>query len=204
MADINVAWGALVEELALASLAGGAQTQAAIADLDVNDIVGVYIVFNEHPSATAGLRVKVFAREASAGLGTDGSIYGHVLTFDIPHLGTRLETTVDADSSGTTLNLAATTNAALGDVIIIDAGDGNNEEELAMIAAISAGVSVTVADTLINDPTGANASTVEACVTRYVALAGIGPDAWVTIENLDGANAAEVAIFSVKRDWVSA
>ena len=161
------------------------------------------LVYNEHPSATAGLRVKVFARNPITGIGTEGFAYGATkIEFDIDESGTRLETTVDANSSAKTLNIAATTNVSLGDVLIIDAADANAEEELVMVAAITGGVSVTLVDTLVNDPTGANASTVEECITRYIPLYGMS-DAMILIENLDGTNACEIAVFGVTRDWTS-
>ena len=202
MVNINTVWTEDLEKLALESLAGGVSKAIRISELATQDIVGVWVVYNEHPSATAGLRVKVLARTNLTGLGTQGVAYGDGIQFDIDELGTRLETTVDANSSGTTLNLAATANADLGTPILIDAGDSNSEEELTLIEAITAGVSVTVFDTLVNDPTGANASTVEEVIIRYVPLYGM-PDAVIMLENLDGSNACEIAVFAASRDWTS-
>ncbi len=61
--------------------------------------------------------------------------------------GSHIYTTVDADSSGTTLNVAATTGFEVGMVLIIHPGGAR--EEKVTIASITAGVSVTIEETAL-------------------------------------------------------
>jgi len=205
MANINTVWTSNQQLLALQSLAGGALVAAQVADLSADlstqDLVGLWVLYNEHPSATAGLRVGVRARNALSGLGTDGVAYGEGITFNIDEFGTRLETTVDADSSAgqKVLNVTATTNAVVGDPVIIAAGDATLEE-VGIIASIQAGVSITLEDNLANAHTAAQAHTVEACKIKYIPLYGM-PDAALLLYNLDASNTCEVAVFAASRDW---
>ncbi len=202
--DINVKWTAPVEEYALVSLAGGAKVIIPVTGLDTQDIIVPEVLFNEHASATAGIQVTVLKRTTFSSLGTDGVSYSSTgIGATMDEYGTRLETTVDADSASgqKVLNVTATTNAVVGRPVIIAAGD-SSLEEVGIIASIQAGVSITLQDNLVNTHTAAAGNSVEEYISKPFTIAGL-PDAALEIENLDGSNACEIAVFNDTRDWVS-
>ena len=204
MANINVNWTAAVEESALASLAGAAKIIVPITGLDTQAVALVHVLFNEHASATAGLLVTILERTTLTGLGTKGIGYASTgIGATLAEHGTRLETTVDADSASgqKVLNTTATTNAVVGRQVIIAAGDASFEE-VGTIASIQAGVSITLQDNMAVNHNAAEAHTVEECVSKPFAISRL-PDAALLIENLDGTNACEFAVFNDTMDWVS-
>lgn len=203
MVNINTVWTESIQLLALESLAGGAAKAIQVTELATQDIVGITLLYNEHASASAGLRVKTYGRNPLTGIGTDGVAYGDGIQFDIDELGTRLETVVDSDSSSgqKVLNITATTNSRIGQQIIIAAGDATLEE-IGIIESIQAGVSITLVDDLANTHTSAAGNSVEEYLSRYVPLYGMS-DAMIMLENLDGTNACEIAVFAATRDWTS-
>jgi len=77
-------------------------------------------------------------------------------------------TTVDADSNTDqkVLNVAATGDFAVGDVVVVD--DGGDKEEVCKIASIDAGVSITMVDNLQYTHTGADTDEVAiaTCITK--------------------------------------
>lgn len=202
--NINVNWTAAIEESALASLAGGARIIIPVTGLDTQPVIVVHVLFNEHASATAGLQVLILERTTLTGLGTKGISYASTgIGGTIDELGTRLETTVDADSASgqKVLNVTATTNAVVGRQVIIAAGDGSLEE-VGTIASIQAGDSITLQENLVGTHTSAAGNTVEECVSKPFAISRL-PDAALLIVNQDGSNACEFAVFNDTMDWVS-
>lgn len=207
MADINPVWTETLELLAFQSLGAGAAVHVPIDQLSTQDIAEITILFNEGNTVAAapnrGLRVSVYGANDLTGIGTDGPTDGLRQQFTIPVLDSRLETTVDADSSSgqKVLNVTATTNAAIGRAVIIAAADATREE-IGRIVSISAGASVTLARNLVNTHTAAQADSVEECQIRSINIEGV-PGASLLLENLDTTNAVEVAVFGATRDWQS-
>lgn len=204
MANINVNWTAAIEESALVTLAGAARIIVPVTGLDTQAVIQVSVLFNEHPDTTAGLEVTILARTTLTGLGTKGISYAPTgIGATLPAFGTRLETTVDADSASgqKVLNITGTNNAIVGRQVIIAAGHASLEE-VGIIASVQGGVSITLEDNLVGTHTAAAASTVEECISKSFAISRL-PDAALLIRNLDSEE-CEFAVFNDTMDWVSA
>lgn len=94
-------------------------------------------------------------------------------------------TTVDVNSSGTTLSVAATTIFTIGDIIIIDPDNGNAEREWNRVIGINAGVSLTLESALTLDPTAANASEINVWQGQVISLSAPVVYVDISLHNLD-------------------
>jgi len=206
MATITPSWGESLELLALQTLAGLESVAVQISDLATKDIVGAIVCYKQGTTPIDGLKVTYFSRNPLTAIGTDGVAYGNVTNFKIAELATLPSTTVNTDSSSgqKTLQVAAITNFARGDVIIIAAGDATREEIALVVDIVSGTADLILEDNLANAHTAAQADTVEKFTTEYIQLSGMS-DATLLLENLDTDTGVdcEVAVFGVRREWSS-
>ena len=97
------------------------------------------------------------------------------VNFDLETVNdTNLSTTTDADSTGTTLNVASTTDVEVGDFVVITS-DHAPVPAGAYVTAISAGASVTLSESISGTvPNGATVKFVN--TSRALAVTGLGED----------------------------
>tara|TARA_B100000963_G_scaffold246329_1_gene215695 strand:+ start:173 stop:1960 length:1788 start_codon:yes stop_codon:yes gene_type:complete len=97
------------------------------------------------------------------------------VNFDLETVNdTNLSTTTDADSTGTTLNVSATTDVEVGDFVVITS-DHAPVPAGAYVTAISAGASVTLSESISGTvPNGATVKFVN--TSRALAVTGLGED----------------------------
>ena len=97
------------------------------------------------------------------------------VNFDLETVNdTNLSTTTDADSTGTTLNVSATTDVEVGDFVVITS-DHAPVPAGAYVTAISAGASVTLSESISGTvPSGATVKFVN--TSRALAVTGLGED----------------------------
>ena len=97
--------------------------------------------------------------------------------FDLETADDSVQTTVDADSTGTTLNVASTTGVAVGDFVVLTDSSDNTIPAGAYVTAISAGVSVTLSESISGTILGADAGAVSFVdAGRALAITGLGDD----------------------------
>lgn len=192
--------------LALKTDLGGLETVGATLDLKDHasgpfDVVDVWIGYAAASTPAAGLKVWIYAATDVDGASKQFHNKALEVSFD-----ETTPTTVDADSSGTTLNVAATTAFAVGDLIVIDQENGNSERQWNTVTAITAGVSLTVQDTLSPSPTAANASEVQVWQTQRRRLTSPWVYARFLVQNedTDGADDCAVQItFTAQNGYLS-
>ncbi len=177
----------LVESISIQALKsdlGG--TESVVSTLDVKDhasgpfdLVELLVRYASATTPAAGLEGWVY-KYSDGGASLEHAV--QTIPFSFEEL---TPTTVDVDSSGTTLSVAATTIFSIGDIIIIDPDNGNSERQWNRVTGINAGVSLTVENTLSPNPTAANASEVNVWQGQVISLSS--PVAYVDIalHNLD-------------------
>ncbi len=147
---------------------GGTESVDVVVDLkdrsDTVGIDGVALFVGYAPGATPadGLTVGVYPSFDSGAKGSFAtSPWTPARSDDFTH-ASQGTTTVDADSAAdqTTLNVAATTNFAVGDTVIVSA-ESSAREELAVIATVNSGVSLVMEANLTFAHTAAQADTVK-------------------------------------------
>lgn len=179
--------------LALKTDLGGGESVGATLDLKDHasgpfDIVDLLIAYAAASTPADGLGVWIYS--ASDG-GASKQFHAEINELDFEE---STPTTVDVDSSGTTLSVAATTIFAIGDLIVIDQENGNSERQWNTVTGISAGVSLTLQDTLSPNPTAANASEVQLWKTRRYRLASPVSFARILVYNKDSDGADDCAV----------
>lgn len=193
MADITPVMVEGISILALKTDLGGDESVGATLDMKDHasgpfDIVEAIIAYAAGSTPADGLGVWVYS--ASDG-GTAKQNHGEIDELDFVEL---TPTTVDIDSSGVTLSVAATTIFSIGDLIVIDQENGNSERQWNTVVGITAGVSLTLQDTLSPNPTAANASEVQVWQTRRVRLFSPTSFARFLIYNKDSDGADDCAV----------
>ncbi len=127
------------------------------------DGVALFVGYAPGASPVDGLTVGVYPSFDSGAKGAFATTpWTPARSDDFTH-ASQGSTTVDADSAATqtTLNVAATTNFAVGDTVIIDAEADGGGEELAVIATVNSGVSLVMEANLTHAHTLAQADTVK-------------------------------------------
>ena len=158
--------------LAYASNLGGTEYKQASLDLKDHgsgpfDIVNLHIGYASGATPAAGLTGQVYVSSNGALDAAAKQYYAKHTPFNFEEL---TPTTVDQNSSGTTLYVAATTIFSVGDIVVIDQKDTNSEREWAEVVGIDAGVSLALKEALTNDPTAGNASTVQVWQTKVIII----------------------------------
>ena len=96
--------------------------------------------------------------------------------FDLETADDSVQTTVDADSTGTTLNVASTTGVAVGDFVVLTDSSDNTIPAGAYVTAVAAG-SVTLSESISGTILGADSGAVSFVDTgRALAITGLGDD----------------------------
>ena len=99
------------------------------------------------------------------------------VNFDLETANEVATTTVDADSTGTTLNVASTTGVEIGDFVVLTDSSDNTIPAGAYVTAISSGVSVTLSESISGTILGADAGAISFVdAGRALAVTGLGDD----------------------------
>ena len=99
------------------------------------------------------------------------------VNFDLETANEVATTTVDADSTGTTLNVASTTGVEVGDFVVLTDSSDNTIPAGAYVTAISSGVSVTLSESISGTILGADAGAISFVdAGRALAVTGLGDD----------------------------